>query len=146
MSIDQHYSKPILDTPCVEGCQRGDNGYAIISLGGKHYAGHRLVWMLAYGSIPQGMLVRHKCDNHLCVNPLHLELGSHEDNMRDSAERGTHRHGEDHANAKLTENKVREIREKYAAGGVSYTALAHEYGLCVATVSQVCRRVTWRHV
>lgn len=54
--------------------------------------------------------------------------------------------GERHGRAKLTEEKVREIRRRYAAGGVSYLDLANEYDLSNGTISAVISRRTWRHV
>ncbi len=49
---------------------------------------HRVAWMVYRGPIDAGQFVLHKCDNPLCVNPDHLYLGSHADNMRDMAVRG----------------------------------------------------------
>ncbi len=51
---------------------------------------HRLAYELYVGPIPVGMVVRHKCDVKLCVNPDHLELGTHADNVNDTMSRGRH--------------------------------------------------------
>lgn len=67
-------------------------GYGMFALGTRRptIRAHRLAWVLAYGSIPDGKFVLHKCDFKLCVNVRHLYLGTQSDNMRDVAirERG----------------------------------------------------------
>ena len=67
-----------------------ENGYGVISEdghGSRTLLAHRVAWKLANGSIPAGMVVRHRCDNPACVRPSHLELGTMADNQRDMAER-----------------------------------------------------------
>lgn len=49
---------------------------------------HRLSYQLFVGPIPDAMVVRHKCDNPGCINPKHLEIGSHKDNVMDRVGRG----------------------------------------------------------
>ena len=51
---------------------------------------HVAAFMNAWGPVPKGMIVRHTCDNRACINPMHLQIGTHADNMRDMATRGRH--------------------------------------------------------
>jgi DNA-binding transcriptional regulator YiaG len=55
-----------------------------------------------------------------------------------------HRHGEDHPAAKLTWEVVKEIREEYAAGGITQAALAARYGVSAGTVWNVLSGRAWR--
>lgn len=67
-------------------------GYGVFSYALKRVSAHRMVWKIANGDIPSGMVIRHKCDNPGCVNPKHLELGTYRDNSLDMIARGRTRH------------------------------------------------------
>lgn len=64
-------------------------GYATIKNGQRMVGAHRVVFSLRNGEIPKGMVIRHRCDNKICTNPDHLQIGTQAENMRDLAERGS---------------------------------------------------------
>jgi hypothetical protein len=64
------------------------SGYGMASYRGKKMMAHRAAWVMTFGEIPVGYLVCHKCDNHPCVRPDHLFLGTPRDNMIDMYSKG----------------------------------------------------------
>lgn len=110
---------------------------------------HRLSWELHNGPIPDGMSVLHDCpggDRPDCVRPSHLWLGTQLDNIRDRDTKGRAARGERHANAKLTEDQVIEIRRRYAEGGVTQDALAKEYGVANSHINSIVNMRQWSHL
>lgn len=70
------------------------DGYGQKYRAGRRYQAHRWAWEQVNGPIPNGLVVRHKCDNRACVNVAHLELGTQSDNIRDAVKRGRWHGGE----------------------------------------------------
>lgn len=99
-------------------------------------------WQLFRSPIPPGLHVLHRCDNPPCINPYHLFLGTHLDNMRDMAAKGRSRPGEAHHNAKLTKEQVIAIRARVQAGEVQID-IARETGLSTAQISKIATGKSW---
>jgi hypothetical protein len=121
-------------------------GYGVMSANGKRMTAHRLSWILHNGKIPKGLHVLHKCDNPRCVNPKHLFLGTQADNMADMVQKKRHAEGSRNGHAILTEDKVREARIRYAAGGISQRELAEQFGVHQVTLGEALRGSHWKHV
>lgn len=78
-----------LETPCREW--QGaimPGGYGAIRREGRVWRVHRWVWTLAFGPIPEGQILMHRCDNPPCFRLSHLQLGTHGDNSRDAYAKG----------------------------------------------------------
>jgi HNH endonuclease len=128
------------------------NGYGRIKGSGQQVIlAHRASWEVFRGTIPDGLLVLHHCDNRPCVNPDHLFLGTVWDNTHDMLAKGRDRHpkeqpskqGELHHNARLTEAQVLEIRQRKKE---PRRVLAEEFGLNRRYVSTLIRGQSWRHL
>lgn len=132
----------------------GPAGYGALTVRGRPQLAHRVAYVVHRGPIPDGLWVLHRCDTPACVNPAHLFLGTHTDNVRDMVAKGrVSRHGanplkirgELNCNAKLTADDVRAIRAAHA-GGASQRGLARDYGVTHQLIGFVVRGEIWRHV
>lgn len=137
--------------------------YGAIKVEGRPLRAHRVSWELHFGPIPGGLFVCHRCDNPPCVRPDHLFLGTPADNSADMVAKGRSYtpSGADHYSARspgkvrrgeaaprsiLTEEQVRAIRSRLAAGGITQRALAAEYGVSPATIWVIASGRVWKHV
>ena len=127
-------------------------GYGAVRVDNKLIGAHRHSYEKFKGEIPEGMHVRHRCDMPCCVNPDHLILGTHADNMQDKKKRGRVKgcvvdsDGEKNVNAKLTVSDVRKMRRMYSGGTMNQYELADHFGVSQPVVSQIVRFKTWQHV
>ena len=107
----------------------------------------RVIWELAGRSIAPDTMSLHRCDNPPCVRLTHLFQGTALDNARDKMAKGRLRaaHGEARSDALLTEQIVREIRARCAAGETQ-RSVAERFGVSRSAVGSVMLGRSWRHV
>lgn len=126
------------------GCWEWSGALTLYGYGRMRWALHeisayRLSWRLFRGPIPNGSHVLHRCDNRRCVNPDHLFLGTHQDNMTDMKAKGRKRRGADHYAAKLSAEAVKTIR----ASDLRNCDLAREFQVDPSTISHIKRGKIW---
>jgi len=133
-----------------------NKGYGRLHLFGSTISAHRLSWVLAHGEVKDGLYVLHRCDNPGCVNPDHLFLGTHADNMADAVAKGrlkpppTSRralsHGELNGNSSLSESDVLEIRTLRNEGGLTYKEIAEKFNVGITTARDAATGRRWGHL
>lgn len=128
-------------------------GYGYFSLNRKCVTAHRACWIIHFGEIENHLMICHKCDNRLCVNPNHLYKGTFDDNMRDMFERKRNTkppvfYGIDNPMNKLTVEQVKEIQstlEKPIERG-QITAMARHYGVDRKLLYNIKNKKIWKYV
>lgn len=130
-----------------QGFRFKKTGHGQFWLDGHDIKAQRAAWILYVGEIPGSLYVLHKCNNARCVNPDHLYLGTHQDNMRDVALSGSRRnHGGTYK--KLDWDKVHQIRQVESTPR-NKRILARDFGVSITTIERVMRQAErggWREV
>jgi len=146
--IVAHFSKILMrrnKTDCAIWPWRRKDGYCErITVNGRREMVHRAVCRAVHGEPPSpNMEAIHSCGNGHggCVNPWHLDWGTHAENMSDMIVHETSTRGSSNPMSKLTESEAREIlrRIKTEKG----YALAKEFKVSEATVSAIKKRKRW---
>ncbi len=132
----------------ITGGFGGYNSYGTISFEGKQWKAHRASYKAFKGAIPVGMEICHSCDMPICVNPDHLFIGTHLENMRDRDRKGRRQapRGARIGTAKLSENKVREIKLILLSGIETQIEIADRFGVDQTTISLIKNGKLWSHI
>jgi len=127
----------------------------------KDYFVHRLVAAAFIGACPNGYQVNHKDGRKTHNVPSNLEYVTFRENIAHATAMGLMATGDNnsarlypgriargdrHQRAKLTGNKVREIRAIYATGTRNIKELAADFGVCDDTISSVLHHRSWKHI
>ena len=148
---ERFYSKISKDqqTGCWEWTAALDrDGYGTFKLNGKKWRAHRLSWTIKNGDIPEDIVVCHSCDNRKCCNDAHLFLGNNRMNTYDAIRkrRKADTSGEANGRAKLTENKVIEVRYLCDQGLLSQREISDRTGVSQSLISLIKAKKIWKNV
>ena len=134
--MDRFWNKVDKSGDCWEWTAHIDPcGYGRFGLNGKIEYAHRAVFFIEGSDIPSGMCVCHKCDNRKCVNPDHLYIGTHDDNVADKVQRGNH-------GFKITREDIPFIR-KLIKSGETNQQIADRYGVSDMAISAIRTGRSW---
>lgn len=120
----------------------GGTGYGVGQIAGRLIASHRLAYEVRHGEIPKGMHVCHACDVRACINPDHLFVGTHQDNMQDKVSKARQSRGEVHGMAKIYEEQALFILKS----GMSNSELAKMFGITRDHVAIIKSGKAWKHL
>src|SRR5262249_45439046 len=120
-------------------------GHGQISLRNRQRLVHRLAYECLVGPIPDGMQVNHTCNVPNCCNPLHLYLGSQQDNMDDMVRDGRSCAGIASGMAALSTKDATEVL-RLVGGDKSYAAIARRLGVSHSVVSSIAHGKTYKDI
>lgn len=136
---------------CISHC-KDSCGYTRVFINGKHQRLFRYIYEQEYGKIPEGMVIRHKCDNPNCCNIKHLEIGTPKDNVRDLIERQPEKYYSSRKNnshkirgilngrSKLNEEQVKEIY----LSKLRRIEISKKYNISPTNVTDIKHKKVWK--
>lgn len=101
---------------------------------------HRFSYRIMVGPIPEGLYVCHTCDVRECINPKHLFIGNHQENMDDMVSKNRNPKRDLHGRAKLTLEAVEEIR----SGKINCKETMEKYGVSSSTFYDARSGKLWK--
>ena len=123
-----------------------NGGYGRTKYKGNWDLAHRLFYQLYVGEIPEGLLIRHRCDNRKCVNPQHLIPGTYKDNVNDMVERNRQAKGESVNTNKLSEQEAKEIIDLLKSGVFTHKKIANMYNVHRSAIHHIAGGRSWKHL
>lgn len=129
---------------CTSHSYRKEDGRLTIAIKGKKDYLYRFVYREFKGDIPDGLVVRHMCNNPYCLNPNHLEIGTHQDNVNDKVLAGKTTKGEKNPQNKYSLSQVNEAKEHIKKGNLTMKEISDLTGIGYKTLLRINRGELWK--
>jgi hypothetical protein len=129
--------------PWTRSCTHA--GYGQVYAHGKNRYAHRLSWENAFGPLPGGAFLCHRCDNPPCCNPNHLFVCTQAENIGDAARKDRVSWGEHRHSARLRAADIPTIR-RLVRQGLTHRAVAARFGVARETITKVASGRSWVRV
>lgn len=111
----------------------------------RHVRAHKLMLSLHRGDmLPDAVVVRHSCDNPLCVRPDHLIAGTQTENRKDCVDKRRHAFGATHGLAKLSAMDVERVRNHPPMKRGDLSRIARELGVTPSAVLDIIKGRSWK--
>lgn len=137
--------------PWLASTSGSKSAYGQTLVNGRNRKAHAVAYELFHKTkIPKGMLACHTCDNHLCVNPHHIFIGTHKDNMQDMIRKGrgfvpAPMIGSRNPRAIINEETALKVKQ-FRIEGKARSQIAELTGLTISNVGAIVEGRSWRHV
>jgi hypothetical protein len=144
----EDHKKPIEYTIDNNGCwnctshHKSPKGYPISTINLKNVRISRYMYESYRGTIPEGKIIMHLCDNSSCINPDHLKIGTHTENIKDRDNKGRTAKGESAGNAKLKKQNIIDIR----TSNLTTKELSIKFNTSDSNIRSIKNRKAWKHV
>lgn len=143
MHIEKEITVKIKANGCYEAITKSlRKGYPTLNIGGKTVSAHRHVYAKTHNVVLHPtVIIKHRCDNRLCINPAHLEAGTKQENNQEAWDRGRR---EPRRYTRLAPDVVRAIRREPRS--VSHATVAEKYGVSRPSVIDIRKFKTYQDV
>ncbi len=147
-SLETFHAKYIIDdiTQCwIWIGFKNPKKYGYFSIENKKVLTHRFSYEQFIGRIPHEMCVLHECDTPSCVNPKHLFLGTHADNVQDKINKKRQAIGEKNGKSKLTIEDIKAIKRHLHLKILSIVEISYIFNVTATCIHYIKKNLTWNH-